>query len=206
MSVVRWWWVRHAPVEAAGSVLHGRRSDPSIGPVGEPSWRAVALELPAGAHWITSSQRRAAETAARLLAVLGGTVVPEIDADLAEQDFGDWDGRPVHEGCGALGPDDPFWEDPGGSPAPGGESFAELALRVAGRVRRSTIERPGTDIVAVAHAGTIRAALALALELSPGSALRLEIAPLSLTRIDAFLQNGRLAGWRVAMVNRLPSY
>jgi alpha-ribazole phosphatase len=49
----------------------------------------------------------------------------------------------------------------------------------------------------VVHSGTVRAALAIALDLPPVAALRFAIDPLSLTRID------RLAGgWRVIGVNR----
>jgi alpha-ribazole phosphatase len=46
------------------------------------------------------------------------------------------------------------------------------------------------------HSGTIRAALAIALDLAPEGALRFVIDPLSLTRIDR-LDNG----WRVGVVN-----
>ena len=46
------------------------------------------------------------------------------------------------------------------------------------------------------HSGTIRAALAIALELTPEQALRFAVEPLSLTRID------RVAGgWRIVGVN-----
>ena len=52
------------------------------------------------------------------------------------------------------------------------------------------------DVVLVVHSGTIRAALAVALELTPEQALRFAVEPLSLTRID------RVAGgWRVVGVN-----
>ena len=58
----------------------------------------------------------------------------------------------------------------------------------------------GRNIVAVAHAGTIRAALGLALDLKPKSALSLIIDPLSLSRIDAFAGTEEVA-WRVLGVN-----
>ena len=55
---------------------------------------------------------------------------------------------------------------------------------------------PPGDVVLVVHSGTVRAALAIALEMAPEQALRFVIDPLSLTRID------RLAGgWRVISVN-----
>jgi alpha-ribazole phosphatase len=52
------------------------------------------------------------------------------------------------------------------------------------------------NVVLVVHSGTIRAALAIALDLAPEQALRFAMEPLSLTRID------RVAGgWRVVGVN-----
>jgi alpha-ribazole phosphatase len=63
---------------------------------------------------------------------------------------------------------------------------------------RGGIEAPaGGRVIIVAHAGTIRAALALALELPPERALRFVIDPPSLTRLDR-LDNA----WRVVAVNR----
>ena len=55
---------------------------------------------------------------------------------------------------------------------------------------------PAGDVVLVAHSGTVRAALAIALELEPDAALRFVIDPLSLTRIDRLER-----GWRVVAVN-----
>jgi alpha-ribazole phosphatase len=50
--------------------------------------------------------------------------------------------------------------------------------------------------VIVAHSGTVRAALAIALGIAPDGALRFKIDPLSLTRIDRLE-----TGWRVVCVN-----
>ena len=55
---------------------------------------------------------------------------------------------------------------------------------------------PAGDVVLVVHSGTIRAALAIALDLAPDAALRFVIDPLSLTRIDRLE-----SGWRVVAVN-----
>ena len=43
---------------------------------------------------------------------------------------------------------------------------------------------PSGDAVIVAHSGTVRAALTIALGIAPESALRFRVDPLSLTRID----------------------
>jgi alpha-ribazole phosphatase len=57
---------------------------------------------------------------------------------------------------------------------------------------------PTGDAVLIVHSGTIRAALAVALDIAPESALRFAIDPLSVTRIDR-LDNG----WRIVAVNRV---
>jgi alpha-ribazole phosphatase len=51
-------------------------------------------------------------------------------------------------------------------------------------------------VILVVHSGTVRAALAIALDLPPEVALRFAIDPLSLTRIDRVAN-----GWRVVGVN-----
>jgi broad specificity phosphatase PhoE len=63
---------------------------------------------------------------------------------------------------------------------------------------------PGRDIIAVAHGGTIRAALALALGLDPEASLAFTIENCSITRIDRVDGPGMGHGWRVVTVNRPP--
>ena len=61
-------------------------------------------------------------------------------------------------------------------------------------------ENAGGDLIVVAHAGTIRAALALALDLPLNSALSMSVSNLSLTKIDAFKEANPFA-WRVEFAN-----
>ena len=79
-------------------------------------------------------------------------------------------------------------------------------------MRELSAELAGADVVAVAHGGTIRAALALALGLDPERALALAVDNCSLTRIDhiagpagSHAQDGDRSGvWRVVRVNQGP--
>ena len=62
----------------------------------------------------------------------------------------------------------------------------------------------GRDIVAVAHGGSIRAALAMALGIDAAAAMALVVDTLSLTRIDHVaggLLRGRGGAWRIGGVN-----
>jgi alpha-ribazole phosphatase len=145
-------------------------------------------QLPARHAAISSPARRARETAVAL-----GLLVSS-DPAFGEQDFGDWTGRTYEEirrDCEAVY--DEFWRAPASNRPPGGESFVEQIARVSAGIEAL----PAGDVIIVAHAGTIRAALALALELSPERALRFAIDPLSLTRLDRLDD-----AWRVVMVNR----
>ena len=87
---------------------------------------------------------------------------------------------------------------------PEGESFVDVIERASGAIARRTAQHAGSDIVAVAHGGTIRAALALALGLDPEHALAFSIDNLSITRIDHVDGPARGGAWRVAAVNLLP--
>ena len=123
--------------------------------------------------------------------------------DLAEQDFGDWQGlkyEELHESRG--GAFHRFWHAPAHVQAPGGESFIDVMQRVARAVHGLIEPNRGRDIIAVAHGGTIRAALGLALGLDPEACLAFTMENCSLTRIDHIDGPGMGHGWRVITVNR----
>ncbi len=67
-----------------------------------------------------------------------------------------------------------------------------------------TAEHKGRDIVATAHGGTIRAALAHAFNLHPEAAVRFEIDNVSITLIEHFEQANPEHAWRVSFVNYMP--
>lgn len=187
---VRWWWLRHAPV--AGGRITGRL-DVDCDTSDRPAFAALAAMLPRDAVLIESGLRRSRQTAEALGRAGLPLPPPLIEPDLAEQDFGDWQGR----SWGEIDAGD-FWQAPATSVPPGGESFAQVVARVRSAVQRLSAAHEGRDIVAVAHAGSIMAALAVALDTTPTAALRFAIAPLSVTRLD--FTDG---GWRAAWVNRL---
>ena len=77
-----------------------------------------------------------------------------------------------------------FWHAPAHERAPGGESFVDVMQRVARRHPSRARANRGRDIIAVAHGGTIRAALGLALGLDPEACLAFTMENCSVTRID----------------------
>jgi len=192
----RWWWLRHAPVPCPEGRIHGNL-DLACDVSDEGDFQRLAGLLPVNPVLVESGLMRCRQTAGAL--ELAGLVLPppEIEPALAEQDFGHWQGSSwLHLETAKDPALAEFWRDPAGTAPPGGESFAEMVARVRPAIDRLNALFAGRDILAIAHAGTIRAALAVALDLSPAAALRFVIRPLSLTRIDASPE-----GWRVDSVN-----
>ena len=181
----RLWLIRHAPVAGASGVIHGWDASADVGDVA--ALDLLREKLPKGAAQFASPSRRTLQTAA----VLGLNAVP--DPNFLEQDFGDWTGRRHDDLARELGAAyHDFWKAPAENRPPNGESFADQIVRV----RAALAALPPGDVVVVAHSGTVRAALAIALGIAPESALRFRIDPLSLTRIDR-----AEGGWGVVCVN-----
>jgi alpha-ribazole phosphatase len=181
----RLWLIRHAPVAGAAGVIHGDDAPADTRDAAE--FATLRVRLPDGTASFASPAIRTLATAAAL------GLQPTAVANFREQDFGDWTGRRHEDLARELGAAyRDFWNAPASSKPPGGESFAEQIMRV----REGLAKLPGGDVILVVHSGTVRAALAIALDLVPESALRFAIDPLSLTRIDW------VAGcWRVVGVN-----
>lgn len=211
-TVTRWWWIRHAPVTANEGRIYGRGDLPCvIDDTATFDW--LAKVLPKDALLVTSNLMRTHQTA-DAIAKSGLTLAPRQEfVDLAEQDFGDWQGQHYSD----VEKTDPrvvhdYWLCPAHYRPPGGESFVDLIARTAPVVERISDQNPGRDIIAVTHGGTIRAALSVALGLDPERVLSFTIDNLSLTRIDRIETggddptpgSGRL-NWRTVTVNRLPS-
>ena len=202
-AITRWWWVRHAPVPNPEARCYGQLdkeadcSDPDL-------FSAQAKVLPKNAIWYASNLRRAIQTAEALAAAGAEMDRLNIDPGLAEQSFGDWQGMTYAELGQQHGEGHQFWLVPPAKRAPNGESFVDLFERATASINRLTQEHRGRDIVAVAHGGTIRAALGLALNLHPEQAVRFETANVSLTLIEHVEAADPDHAWRVAWVNHVP--
>src|SRR3546814_19584056 len=79
----------------------------------------------------------------------------------------------------------------------------DVIARVVPGVVRMSAEYEGRDIIAVAHGGTIRAALAFALNIGPEAALAFSIENCSVTRLDHITNIPEGLAWRAALVHRL---
>ncbi|MBM3599189.1 MAG: histidine phosphatase family protein [Alphaproteobacteria bacterium] len=209
MTTTRWWWIRHAPVTSRKGWCYGQEDWPAdCSDV--PAFAVLAQLLPRDAIWVTSNLQRTHQTAAAIFAAGYPEMLPMlVEPELAEQSFGDWQGRRHDELRNA--PDSvytTFWLAPARHRPPGGESFVELIERVERTIERLNRSHRGRDIVAVTHGGTIRAALAVALRIDPEHALSFAIDNLSITRLDHFPEASGDSGgrglWRIAQVNQAP--
>jgi alpha-ribazole phosphatase len=206
-DVTRWWWVRHAPVTSNNGRCYGQ-TDLPCDCSNAAAFADLALKLPRDAVWITSPLLRTHMTAAAIVraGLPGPDPIPGlgvlVEPELIEQHFGDWQGltyAELAERNGNLWPR--FWLGPAQQAPPGGESFVQLLARAHRCIERLSREHAGRDIIAVTHGGTIRAAVALALDLAPEAALAVVIDNLSLTRIEHFPGTDAARGWRVSAVN-----
>ena len=204
LVATRWWWVRHAPVRDDGGCIYGQ-IDIGCDTSDRLVFEAVGKILPREAVWYASHLKRTHQTAQAIWSA--GFPAPERlhhEAALAEQHLGEWQGlnraaflasRPA-----AIGS---YWFAPIDDPAPGGESFMDLYNRVCGAIERINAEHAGGDVIAVAHGGTIKSAIGLALGNQPEKGLAFTIDNCSVTRLD-FLAGKDHSGWRIPMVNQQP--
>jgi alpha-ribazole phosphatase len=207
-TVTRWWWIRHAPVTGHGGRIYGQEDYPAD-LSNTAAFAALATLLPAEPVWVTSHLRRTRDTAAAILAARTHKPDCLIEPDIAEQDVGAWHGL-THDELNALRgvARDDFALWPASERPPDGESFLDVMARVDLAVTRLTAAHRGRDIVAVAHGGSIRAALAMALGIEAERVMSFAIDNCSLTRLD-HIHDGEGSSericWRIVAVNLPPN-
>src|ERR1700761_6094680 len=198
----RWWWVRHAPVRSDGGNIYGQK-DIECDTGDREVFEAVAKILPRRAVWYASSLKRTHQTAEAIWqAGFPRPATMKKEAAFAEQHLGQWQGM-NRAAFLAARPVGSHWFADVAEPAPGGESFMDLYNRVCGAIERIGGEQAGRDIIAVAHGGTIKSAVGLALGGLPDKGLAFDIDNCSVTRLDHTSSNGN-GSWRLPMGNQQP--
>jgi len=192
--MTRLWLVRHGPTHARGmcgwSDLPADLSD-------HAAINRLSLYLP-DAPVISSDLSRAAATAS----AIGGDRhrLPD-DPDLRELHFGDWELR-SHSEVEAESPDliRAFWDAPGATRAPGGESWNDLCHRVDAAIDR-LLARALPDVIVVAHFGAILTQLQRARGITAQQVLGHKIDNLSVTELA---RHGVTPEWTVGPINHIP--
>ena len=131
--------VRHGETEWSKSGKHTSVTDLPLTALGEEQARKLLGQLePADFGLVLSSPRRRAWVTAEL-AGFTGPYAPQIDQDLVEWSYGDFEGL-TSAGIRSLVPDWTIWTHP----APGGETAEQVAARldrVVARVRASAVDQ-----------------------------------------------------------------
>ncbi|MFK0183447.1 bifunctional RNase H/acid phosphatase [Streptomyces rubiginosohelvolus] len=131
---------------------------------------------------VSSPLRRCRETAAAVAARIGLDV--RIDESLRETDFGAWEGLTFGEVRERYGDDLTAWlASPDTAPTGGGESFAEVAERVAAARDRLVARYAGRTVLLVTHVTPIKTFVRLALGAPPEALFRMELSAASISTV-----------------------
>lgn len=131
---------------------------------------------------VSSPLRRCRETAGVVAARLGLEV--RIEEGLRETDFGAWEGLTFGEVRERYGADLDAWlASAKAAPTGGGESFAEVARRVAATRDRLVTRYAGRTVLVVTHVTPIKTLVRLALGAPPESLFRMELSAASVSAV-----------------------
>lgn len=161
------WIVRHGATAWSRSGQHTSRTEIPLEPEGEEQARNLGKRLnPEGFSLALSSPRERARRTAELAGFM-----PEIDPDLAEWDYGNYEGITTDE----IRRTDPTWTiftgvTPGGEPA---DAVAARADRVIARVAARTV------VFTHGHFGRVLAARWLGLSATDGRYFQLDTATIN---------------------------
>lgn len=193
MSVQDVYLVRHGPTHQSAMIGW---SDVPVDLSNTHQIAQTRALLPHYGYLVTSDLQRAALTGD---AIGTGLTRHPNDPNLREFHFGDWDGRHFDEidaeSPGAL---QAYFENPGDTAAPNGESWNTVEARVTAALAQHINAAQGQPVIIVAHMGAIMCALRPALGISAYDMMAQKISPLSVSHMQ--LQNGQSS---VICVNRL---
>jgi broad specificity phosphatase PhoE len=167
---LRLFFLRHGQTAMSrANVFCGRRLDPPLTPEGltmAEEFAAAYLEMEWRAIY-SSPLDRAIATAAPLAAAVGLPI--ERRAELAELDYGAWDGMTADEVARTFHIEHERWTaDPAWNPPTGGETAVQLAQRMTRAVEEIDATHDDGNVLVVSHKASIRVALCALLGVDVG--------------------------------------
>lgn len=170
------WIVRHGETEWSAAGKHTGTTDIPLTERGEQVARSLAPRLASTefAQVLTSPRRRASHTAE-----LAGFGHAEVDEDLVEWDYGDYEGITTPEIQETV----PHWSV-WTHPTPGGETAAQVGARLDRIVERARAVDGRTLVFAHGHSLRVLAARWLGLEVAEGRIFDLDTATISVLGDD----------------------
>ncbi|WP_104081707.1 histidine phosphatase family protein [Cryobacterium sp. Y11] len=182
--------VRHGRTTAnATGVLAGRTAGVALDQIGrdQASLAGERLAVVPLVGVVSSPLERCQETAKLILDHQTGSPVTPVDVDLTECDYGQWQGRNLHDLA-----QEKLWSvvqtQPSAVVFPGGESMAAMQARAVAAIRRHDAafeaeHGPGAVWVAVSHGDVIKSILADALGMHLDLFQRITVGPASVSII-----------------------
>lgn len=177
--------VRHGATAHSGPRLFSGRNELPLAPDGERQAAALGARFcrtPDIAAIISSPYRRARQTAQAIVDAAGVGSVQVADG-LAELDFGVWEGLGSAEVTARWGAEFAAFAE-GETPAPQGESFADVAARVARTRDEILAAHPGQTLLLVTHVTPIKTLLRLALAAPQEALFRIHLDTASVSIVD----------------------
>ena len=180
--------VRHGETEHTRAKLFSGAggADPGLTELGKEQARAAGRLLAAAGHEVaavvTSPLLRTRETAALVAAAVGLTDV-DVDEDLRETAFGDWDGYTFAEVAARWPRELEAWLSSTAVAPPFGESFDAVQARVTAARDRIAEAYAGRTVLLVTHVTPIKALVRLALDAPAHVLFRMELSPASTTTV-----------------------
>jgi broad specificity phosphatase PhoE len=185
------WLIRHGETAWSRSGAHTGRTDIELTEGG----REMAVRL---GTWLdgrefrlvlSSPRRRARDTCA----LAGYGRVAEIDADLREWDYGEYEGLSTPE-IRSRHPEWDLWRDG----VPGGESIAQVAERAARIIARSLAA--GGEVALFGHGHLLRVLTAVWMEMPPEAGRRLALDTASVSTLGFERETRVIRTWNRGFV------
>ena len=188
--------VRHGSTAHSLEYRFSGRNDLPLDPAGSAQAAALAARAPSlgrVAALVSSPLRRARQTADWIASALGVPVTE--DDDVAELDFGEWEGLTMSEVTARNPTALADWAASPDVAPPGGESITALTARVARARDRLVRAYPEQRVVVVTHVTPIKALVRTVLGAPAASLHRMHLDTASVSRIDHWA--GRAASLRL---------
>jgi broad specificity phosphatase PhoE/ribonuclease HI len=183
--------LRHGQTELSVQRRYSGRGNPELTDTGRRQAADAARYLAAKggiSAVISSPLQRAYDTATAAAEALGLDVT--VDDDLTETDFGQWEGLTFAEAAEAHPEVHRRWLRDTSLPAPGGESFDDVAVRVE-RVRDRIVADHGpSTVLVVSHVTPIKMLLRMALGAGNSVLYRLHLDLASLSIAEFYPDEG----------------
>ena len=176
--------LRHGQTPMSVQKRYAGRTDAPLTDTGVRLAVAAAKRLaPAGiAAIVTSPLQRAVRTAEEVAAATGIPVLT--DEGFRETDFGAWEGLTFTEVRARWPSEMARWlADPSVAP-PGGESFAQVSVRVTAALHRVLASQAHQTVLIVSHVTPIKTLVAAALLAPPAALYRMHLDVAALCEVD----------------------